>query len=90
MRRIFLMPLCIVLSVLCVSCAPTVKDTKVDSQVETSLGVDSHADMPLVVDSHLHYLDFLQQTDGFEELVEKMDDAGVIKAVIFGMAMAKQ
>ena len=43
-----------------------------------------------VVDGHLHYLDFLQQTDGFLKLTRKMDDAGVDSAVIFGMAMAKQ
>ena len=43
-----------------------------------------------VVDSHLHYVDFLQQTDGYEALVAAMDSCGVSQAVIFGMAMAKQ
>ena len=43
-----------------------------------------------IIDSHLHYLDFLQETDGFETLVEKMDAAHVPYAVIFGMGMAKQ
>lgn len=43
-----------------------------------------------IIDSHLHYLDFLQETDGFEALVEKMDAANVPYAVIFGMGMAKQ
>jgi predicted TIM-barrel fold metal-dependent hydrolase len=43
-----------------------------------------------IVDSHLHYLDFLQRSDGFGELVEKMNEAGVSAAVIFGMPMAKQ
>ena len=28
-----------------------------------------------IIDSHLHYLDFLQETDGFEALVKKMDEA---------------
>ncbi len=41
-------------------------------------------------DSHLHYLDFIQESDGFEKLVQKMDECHVEKAVIFGMAMAKQ
>lgn len=43
-----------------------------------------------VVDSHLHYVDFLQQTDGFPALVQAMDASGVSQSVIFGMAMAKQ
>ncbi len=43
-----------------------------------------------LIDMHLHYLDFVQDTDGFEYLVEKMDEANVSHAVIFGMAMAKQ
>lgn len=43
-----------------------------------------------IIDTHLHYLDFLQTTDGFEKLVEKMDEANVSHAVLFGMAMAKQ
>ncbi|MDO5574212.1 MAG: TatD family hydrolase [bacterium] len=42
------------------------------------------------VDSHLHYLDFTQKTDGFEKLVEKMDEANVDSAVIFGMGMSKK
>lgn len=43
-----------------------------------------------VADNHLHYLDFLQNTDGFSSLVAAMDASGVSQAVIFGMAMAKQ
>ena len=43
-----------------------------------------------VVDGHLHYLDFLQRSDGFSALTKKMDACGVDSAVIFGMAMAKQ
>lgn len=43
-----------------------------------------------LIDTHLHYLDFIQDTDGFEALVEKMDEANVSHAVLFGMAMAKQ
>ncbi|MCL2055357.1 MAG: amidohydrolase [Oscillospiraceae bacterium] len=43
-----------------------------------------------IVDAHLHYLDFTQETEGFEKLVTEMDKAGVSKAVVFGMPMAKQ
>ena len=42
------------------------------------------------VDSHLHALDFLQQTEGFAALADVMDEAGVEQAVVFGMPMAKQ
>lgn len=43
-----------------------------------------------IIDTHLHYLDFLQETDGFAGLAKKMDETNVPYAVIFGMAMAKQ
>ena len=43
-----------------------------------------------LVDSHLHYLDFLEKSDGFTKLVEAMDMSGVKSAIIFGMPMAKQ
>ena len=43
-----------------------------------------------VVDSHLHYLDFLQETDGLEKLAAVMDTCGVEQAVLFGMPMIKQ
>lgn len=43
-----------------------------------------------IIDNHLHYLDFIQQTKGFESLVEQMDECNVSHAVIFGMGMAKQ
>lgn len=42
------------------------------------------------VDSHLHYLDFIQGTDGLEALTKAMDQAGVGQAVLFGMPMVKQ
>lgn len=52
--------------------------------------VISNAQPYRIVDSHLHYLDFMQQTKGFESLVDKMDECGVSHAVLFGMGMAKQ
>ena len=55
-------------------------------------GIDSFetaAKYPMV-DSHLHYLDFLQQTDGLKRLTEAMDSCGVARAVMFGMPMVKQ
>lgn len=42
-----------------------------------------------VVDNHLHFFDFTQQSDGFPTLVKAMDEAGVDKAVVFGMPMVK-
>ena len=43
-----------------------------------------------IIDSHLHYLDFLQETDGFDALVKKMDETDVPYAVLLGMPMAKE
>ncbi len=41
------------------------------------------------VDSHLHYLDFTQRSDGFPALASEMDAAGVEGAVVFGMPIVK-
>ena len=43
-----------------------------------------------VIDSHLHFVDFLEMTDGFPTLCKAMDLSGVSKSVIFGMPIAKQ
>ena len=43
-----------------------------------------------IIDSHLHFTDFLEDTDGFPALCRAMDMAGVSRAVIFGMPIAKQ
>ncbi|MBP5233972.1 MAG: amidohydrolase, partial [Planctomycetes bacterium] len=39
---------------------------------------------------HLHFVDFLEQSDGFPALCAAMDQAGVSQAIIFGMPIAKQ
>lgn len=43
-----------------------------------------------IVDSHLHFLDFTQDSDGFPSLVKAMDQCGVSEAVVFGMPMVKK
>ncbi len=43
-----------------------------------------------IVDSHLHFTDFLENSDGFPALCEAMDMSGVKQSVIFGMGIAKQ
>ncbi|MCR5582448.1 MAG: amidohydrolase family protein [Eggerthellaceae bacterium] len=50
-------------------------------------GVDIRYD---IVDSHLHYCDFLEKTDGFAALARAQDMSGVSESVIFGMGIAKQ
>lgn len=44
----------------------------------------------LVVDAHLHCVDFLQDGDGLERLIEQMDVAGVEAAVVFGLPVMKK
>ena len=43
-----------------------------------------------IVDSHLHFLDFTQDSDGFLPLAEAMDACGVSEAVVFAMPMTKK
>lgn len=43
-----------------------------------------------VVDSHVHLVDFLQESDGMHALIRRMDEAGVARAVVFGMPVVKK
>lgn len=43
-----------------------------------------------VIDSHLHFLDFTQDSDGFPKLTEAMDLSGVSEAIVFGMPLVKK
>jgi predicted TIM-barrel fold metal-dependent hydrolase len=44
----------------------------------------------IVADSHFHYVDFLQQTDGIEALLKAMDRCGVEQTFICGMPLVKK
>ena len=44
----------------------------------------------VVSDSHFHYVDFLQRTDGIDRVIEAMDAAGVEHSMISGMALVKK
>ena len=40
-------------------------------------------------DTHCHYVDFVQHTDGMEYLLKQMDSAGVENIVLFGISVTK-
>jgi len=42
-----------------------------------------------LVDAHLHFVDFAQNTDGVDALISCMDNAGVTDAVMFGLPVTK-
>jgi hypothetical protein len=44
----------------------------------------------MLVDSHLHFVGFLQDTDGIHALLDRMDEAGIVRAVLFGMPVVKK
>ena len=46
-------------------------------------------DMKLI-DTHVHYVDFLQDSEGLGWLLQAMDKAGIEKAVIFGLPVKKK
>ena len=41
-------------------------------------------------DCHMHFVDFLQETDGIEKALEAMDKANVNHVIIFGMELIKK
>ncbi|MDY4611859.1 MAG: amidohydrolase family protein [Sphaerochaetaceae bacterium] len=84
---------CVMVSLLLCSCVSGKDIVAIDHEpVGTNevSAVPESAGEYRIVDSHLHCLDFLQRADGFGPLVEKMDEAGVSEAVLFGMAMSKR
>lgn len=48
------------------------------------------AEQRTVVDAHLHYVDFMQETEGMEALMEAMNEAGVEQAWLFGLPVMKK
>ena len=42
------------------------------------------------VDAHLHYVDFMQQSDGSGAMLAAMDKAGVEEAWLFGLPVVKK
>lgn len=43
-----------------------------------------------VIDAHLHFVDFIQDSDGIKRLLELMDAGRVAKAVLFGLPLKKK
>lgn len=44
----------------------------------------------VIFDAHLHGVNFIQQTDGFDALLREMDKARVEKCIVFGLPVSKQ
>jgi len=42
------------------------------------------------IDSHIHFVDFVQKTNGMDELLEGMDNSNVKKAVLFGVSIIQK
>jgi hypothetical protein len=43
-----------------------------------------------LVDGHLHFLNFVQETAGMEQFLKAMDDTGVAESVVIGMPVVKK
>jgi len=43
-----------------------------------------------LIDAHLHYVDFIQDSDGMSALITAMDAGRIAKAVIFGLPLKKK
>ena len=57
------------------------------------LKIISHAEkVPIVpvVDAHLHFVDFIQESDGILKLIAAMDAGRITKAVLFGLPVKKK
>ena len=81
----------VVLTVACLGCLVWFASSESSSKMPDPANIQpAAAGDYAIIDSHLHYVDFLQETDGFEALVKKMDETNVPYAVLFGMAMAKE
>lgn len=55
--------------------------------------ITSHAEevpIVLLIDAHLHFVDFIQESDGIGKLVAAMDAGRISKAVLFGLPVKKK
>jgi predicted TIM-barrel fold metal-dependent hydrolase len=55
--------------------------------------ITSHAEkapVVLVVDAHLHFVDFIQESDGIRKLIAAMDAGRIARAVLFGLPVKKK
>jgi Amidohydrolase len=43
-----------------------------------------------IVDGHLHFLNFVQETDGMAKFLKAMDETGVAESAVIGMAVVKK
>lgn len=43
-----------------------------------------------LVDGHLHFLNFVQETEGMAKFIQAMDDTGVAESVVIGMPVVKK
>ncbi|NQV01910.1 MAG: hypothetical protein HQ542_04650 [Bacteroidia bacterium] len=50
---------------------------------------DSRSVFP-VIDMHVHFVDFVQTTDGFEKLLSSMKRGNIAKSVVFGLPVKKK
>ena len=41
-------------------------------------------------DAHLHYVDFMQDSEGAQAMIAAMDEAGVERAWVFGLPVMKK
>ncbi len=81
--------LLVLATVLFLGCAPRRPGTPAETARPVAPAAQAGKARHAVVDNHVHYLDFVQRTDGFEALARAMDSAGVEKAVVFGIPMVK-
>ena len=64
--------------------------SQVLAQKTNSPGQTEKADYKYRInDAHCHYVDFVQNTDGINVLLEKMDSASVDNIVLFGLSVTK-
>ena len=56
----------------------------------SSLGVFASNYQYPIKDAHCHFVDFVQNTDGIDVLIENMDKAEVEEIILFGLPVSKK
>ncbi len=60
-----------------------------DTEASNKACSESRTDLP-VIDMHLHFVDFLQQSDGIKALLRSMKRGNISKNVVFGLSVKKK
>ncbi len=90
MNRIYKTTIPVVLTLILALASSALGTEGVNSNDDSAISSEKVPIPYRINDAHLHYVDFLQNTDGMKVLLEAMDDSGVEHIMLNGLPLVKK